>query len=140
MKITKYLITKIWSHTVVNPPMLFLLDDNVPTFSIAKALYIQYSYCVGAYNQYKQFKQQLKEYCCSPELRHGKKYTYLRNYPPSSLIPLYHTDHDVRHGIYIATVIITPLHLGYVKGEGCSSKEEAEEIAAKRMLQELQQC
>ena len=95
---------------------------------------------IGTYNQYKQFKLQLKEYCCSPELRHGKKYTYLQNFPSSGLIPLYLTDHDVRQGMYRSTVVITPLHLGYVKGEGCSSREEAEELAAKRMLQKLQQC
>ena len=100
--------------------------------------YIIFIIYVGSHNQCKWFKQQLKEYCYSPELRHGKKYTYLQNYPSSGLIPLYHTDFS--QGKFTSTVVITPLHWGYVKGEGCSSREEAEELAAKKMLQKLQQC
>ena len=99
---------------------------------------VLYSLSVDAYKQCKQFKEQLKDYCCSPELRHGKKYKYLQNFPTGSLAPLYLT--NVKQGKYISTVIIVPLHWGYVKGEFCSSKREAEERAAKVMLDKLRQC
>ena len=94
---------------------------------------------VGVYKERKRFKQQLKEYCCSPELRHGKKYKYLRNFPIGSLVPLYLTVIDPKQGKPISAVVIVPLHLGYVKGDWCSTRQEAEETAAKAMLDKLRE-
>jgi len=90
----------------------------------------------GSHKQCTQNRQRVKDYCCSPELHHGKKYKYLKNFPVGSLIPLYLT--SIMNGKYISMVIIVPLHFGYVKGDYCSSKEEAEERAAKMMLDKLQ--
>lgn len=85
----------------------------------------------------QSYRQQLRDYCHTPELRHGKKYKYLQNFPTGTLIPLYLT-HD-KNKKYISMVIIVPLHFGYVKGDCCSSREEAEETAAKTMLDKLRQ-
>lgn len=90
------------------------------------------------YKQRKQFKEQLKDYCHRPELRYGEKYRYLQNFSTDGLIPLYLT--DFRDEKYISTVIIVPLHFGYLKGDWCSSMEEAEERAAKMMLDKLRYC
>ena len=59
----------------------------------------------------------------------------MQNFPTDGLIPLYLT--DFKNKKYISTVIIVPLHFGYVKGDYCSSEEEAEERVAKVMLDKL---
>ena len=38
---------------------------------------------------------------------------------------------------YISIAIVVPLHFGYVKGDYCNTIEEAEESAAKKLLQEF---
>ena len=98
--------------------------------------YVRITNYVGVYKECKRFKQQLEEYCCSPELRHGKKYKYLRNFPVGSLVPLYLTV-NTKQGKSISAVVIVPLHLGYVKGDCCLTRQEAEETAAKAMLEKL---
>jgi len=37
-------------------------------------------------------------------------------------------------GKYISSVIVVPLHYGYIKGDFCESKTDAEESAAKKLL------
>jgi len=81
------------------------------------------------------YKQKLKNYCSSTELRYKKNYRYLKYFPVGSLIPLYQT--ETFRGKHVSSVIVVPLHFGYVKGEYCDSREEAEESAAKKLLQKF---
>ena len=99
----------------------------MPVATIIIYLYIQFFmlfYLSGVY------KEKLIDQC---DLQFKNKYKYLKFFPSGSLIPLYCTEKF--RGKYISSVIIVPLHFGYVKGDYSNSREEAEESAAKNLLQ-----